>query len=140
MFYRGEWCPFCDLTLRAFDKANDEFKKLNAQFITASPQVSGLNNATGENRSLSFPLYTDPHNEAARAFGVLWALNPEERALYKSVGTDLEKFNSDSDWELPAPSAFIIDKSGIVKWAWVNPVWTVRPEPTDILKALAELK
>lgn len=140
IFYRGRWCPFCDLALRAFDAANAEFNAAGAQIVAVSPQSVLETTTTASERGLQFPLYSDAHNAAAHSFGLAWQMNGDDRALAASFKVDLEAVNGNDQWELPAPAAFIIDTSGIVRWAAVDPDYRHRPEPADVLQALRALK
>ncbi len=139
IFYRGRWCPFCDLTLRAFDAEAEAFKVAGARLVGVSPQTTEESAKTADERSLNFEVLSDPHNAAAQAFGLAWALTEEERQLYIAFDSKLDVANGDDRWQLPAPATFIIDQAGVVRWAWVDSNWTRRPEPTDVLAALRAL-
>ncbi len=136
LFYRGGWCPFCDLTLRAFDKIHEQIEAAGARLVAVSPQTVAETKNTGSSRALSFELASDPHNAAAKSFGVAWTLTEPERELYKAFNSDLERYNNDQDWELPAPAVFIINQQGTVVWSKVNPDYTTRAEPAEVLAAL----
>jgi hypothetical protein len=82
-------------------------------------------------------LLSDPGNQVARKFSLAFQLPEELRKVYLSFGVDLEKFNGDDSWTLPMPARFIIDQSGIIRSADVNADYTIRPEPSDTVKALA---
>ena len=140
IYYRGRCCPFCDLTLRAFDAQADAFKAAGARLVGVSPQTVAESIKTADERSLGFEVVSDPHNAAAQAFSLAWALTEEERALYTALDSKLDVANGDDRWELPAPATFIIDQAGTVRWAWVDTNWTRRPEPVDVLAALRALR
>ena len=136
IFYRGRWCPFCDLQLRAFDRSAGEFKALGAQLIAISPQNSQeLAKQAGEHK-WSFELFSDPHNAAARAFSLVWTSTPEEQELSKGWEVDLARINGDDFWELPATALFVIDRSGNVIWRQIDVDFTKRAAPEDVLAAL----
>jgi peroxiredoxin len=136
IFYRGRWCPFCNLTLRAYNSLVHDFEAAGARLVAVSPQTLEEAAATHAERGLEFELVTDPHNTAARAFGLAWSLTAEDRALYTAFGVNLEIVNGDDRWELPAPATFIIDRTGIVRWSSVDPNYTQRAEPAEVLDAL----
>ena len=140
IFYRGRWCPFCDLTLRAFDADAEAFKSAGARLVGVSPQTTVESARTADERNLRFEVLRDPHNAAAQAFGLAWALTEEERALYTAFDSKLDVANGDDRWQLPAPATFIVDRTGVVRWAWVDSNWTRRPEPADVLAALHALQ
>jgi peroxiredoxin len=140
LFYRGRWCPFCDLTLKAFERAAPQFTAAGASLAAVSPQVLAETVATAAERGLSYPLFSDPGNAAARAFGLDWQVHQgAEMALYKGFGSNVDQANGDDEWRLPAPAAFVIDQTGTVRWAWVESDWTRRPEPDEVLAAVHAL-
>lgn len=140
LFYRGRWCPFCDLTLRAYEKAAPNFAAAGATLAAVSPQTVAETATTGEERCLSYRLFSDRGNAAARAFGLDWQVQEgKERALYQGFGSNVDQANGDDEWTLPSPAAFVIDRSGVVRWAWTDSNWTKRPEPEDVLAAVRAL-
>ncbi len=90
IFYRGRWCPFCDLMLRAFDKQADEFETAGARLIAVSPQTVAESQLTASERDLSMQVLSDPHNAAAEAFEIAWSLTADEKELYKAFGSMLD--------------------------------------------------
>ena len=139
LFYRGRWCMFCDLTLRAFDKAVDDFKAAGARLMAISPQTVAETVITGTERCLRFDLFSDPTNAAAEAFKLTWSLTEEERGLYAAFNARLDETNGDDRWELPAPAAFLIAPDGMIRWSWVDSNYTRRPEPEDVLAAVRQI-
>jgi peroxiredoxin len=140
IFYRGRWCPFCDLTLRAYDRAAPEFAAAGASLAAVSPQTVLESATTGEERGLSYPLFSDPANRAARAFGLAWQVQAgAEQALYTGFGARVTEANGDDSWELPAPAVFVVDRTGVVRWSSVDANWTRRAEPEDVLAAVRAL-
>lgn len=139
MSFRGRWCPFCDLTLKAFNAIQGDINAAGAHLIAVSPQTVEQTALTKSERGLAFDVMSDPHNAAAEAFGLAWSLTEEERGLYKAFNSNLDQANGDDRWALPAPAAFVIDQQGIVRWAYVDPNHTRRPEPADVLAAVRAL-
>lgn len=136
LFYRGRWCPFCDLTLRAFEQLAPEFAAAGVGLMAVSPQPLFETEQTGTERQLSYVLYSDPGNAASHAFGLDWQVHEgTERALYHGFGSHVDQANGDDEWRLPAPAAFVIDTQGVVRWGWADSNWTRRPEPADVLAA-----
>ena len=137
LFYRGRWCPFCDLTLRAYEKAAPEFAAAGVTLAAVSPQTLVETAQTSAERSLSYPLYSDPGNAASHAFGLDWQVEEgAERGLYQGFGSNVDQANGDDEWRLPAPAAFVIDTHGMIRWAWADSNWTHRPEPEEVLAAV----
>jgi len=140
LFYRGRWCPFCDLTLRAYERTLPDFAAAGVGLVAVSPQTVLESLATGEERELHYPLLSDRSNEAARAFDLVWHVEEGgEQALYTGFGARVTEANGDDSWELPAPAVFVIDQKGIVRWSFVDTNWTKRAEPEDVLAAVRTL-
>jgi peroxiredoxin len=139
-FYRGGWCPFCNLQLRAYQAALPEMVALGATLVAISPQTPDNSLSTAEKAGLAFPVLSDAHNAAARAYGLVFKLSDGLQALQKMFGNEPPKFNGDDSWELPVPGTFVLDRSGVVRLAFVDPDYTKRLEPSAILAALRSLR
>jgi peroxiredoxin len=135
-FYRGGWCPFCDLQLRAYQGVLAAIHELGAELVAISPQTPDYALSDVEKKQLTFPVLTDKGNRAAREFELVFALSDALRQLQTHFGSILPKFNGDESWELPMPGTFVLDRHGIVSFASVDPNWMVRVEPAVILDAL----
>ncbi len=135
-FYRGGWCPFCDLQLRAYQGALGAIHELGAELVAISPQTPDYALSDVEKKQLTFPVLTDQGNRVAREFKLVFALSETLRQLQTHFGSVLPKFNGDDSWELPMPGTFVLDRQGVVKLASVDPNWMVRVEPSTILEAL----
>lgn len=135
-FFRGEWCPFCDLELRAYQKALPEIEARGATLVAISPQSRDKSRSTAESRSLGFTVLSDPGNAVAKAYGIAFSMTSAEQGLHKNFGVDLPVINAADGWDLPVPSTFLIDRSGDIAWAHVDTNYTSRAEPADAIKAL----
>jgi peroxiredoxin len=135
-FYRGGWCPFCDLQLRAYQGVLRTIHDLGAELVAISPQTPDYALSDVEKKHLTFTVLTDRGNRAARDFKLVFTLSDALRKLQTHFGSVLPKFNGDESWELPMPGTFVLDRHGIVRFASVDPNWTVRVEPAVILEAL----
>ena len=135
-FYRGGWCPFCDLQLRAYQAVLGAIHDLGAELVAISPQSPDYALSDVEKKQLTFPVLTDKGNAVARDFKLVFSLSDALRKLQTHFGSVLPKFNGDDSWELPMPGTFVLDRHGIVKFASVDPNWMVRVEPAVILEAL----
>ncbi len=135
-FYRGGWCPFCDLQLRAYQGALPEIRRLGAELVAISPQTADYAQADVEKKQLTFPVLTDAHNTVARRYGLVYSLSDALRALQTGFGNPIPKFNGDDSWELPMPGTFVLSQDGVVRLAHVDPDYTRRLEPAAILDAL----
>lgn len=135
-FYRGVWCPYCNMELQALQAALPEFQRLGAGLVAISPQTAVNSRKSVRQNELGFPILSDPRNDVAAAFGLRFALPDYLVDLYKSLKNDLPGFNGDPSWTLPMPGRFVIGQDGTILYAEVNPDYTRRPEPEDMLPAL----
>lgn len=135
-FYRGGWCPFCDLQLRSYQGVLSQIHDRGAELVAISPQTPDYVLSDAEKKALTFPVLSDKGNHAARAYGLVFALNDALKGLQTGFGNPIPKFNGDESWELPMPGTFVLDREGIVRLAHVDPDWMVRLEPAAILEAL----
>jgi len=139
-FYRGEWCPFCNLALRAYQQAWPQLRALGASLVAISPQTPDHSLSTGEKKKLTFTILSDVGNHVARQFGLVFTIEEAVRPACQQVGANLPTFNGDDSWELPMAGTFLIDQSGIVRLAFVNPDYTRRLDPSVIVARLKELR
>jgi peroxiredoxin len=135
-FYRGVWCPYCNMELQALQEALPAFRELGAQLAAISPQNAVNSRKSVRTNRLDFPILSDPRNATAAAFGLRFALPDYLIELYKSRKNDLPVFNGDASWTLPMPGRFVIGQDGVIRYAEVNPDYTRRPEPSDLLPTL----
>ena len=112
---------------------------MGVDLLTISPQESEFNRQLIKEKKLTFDLLSDPGNRVAKTYGLVHNLPDDLKKIYLQFGIDLVKFNGDDSWTLPMPGRFIIDRSGIVRYAEVNPDYTVRPEPEEIIGVLKGL-
>lgn len=139
-FYRGAWCPYCNLQLHAYQQALPQIQASGASLIAISPQMPDHSLSLAEKRALTFAVLSDEGNMVARQFGLVFSIDEAVRATYKQVGADLSAFNGDNSWELPMPGTFVIDQEGIIRLAFVDPDFTHRLDPSLIITCLKELQ
>jgi peroxiredoxin len=135
-FYRGVWCPYCNMELQALQEVMLQFEKLGAKLVAISPQNPVNSRKSVRQNNLSFPILSDAHNDVAAAFGLRFEMPNYLIELYKSLKNDLPAFNGDPSWTLPMPARFVVGQDGTILYAEVNPDYTRRPEPEDMLPAL----
>ncbi|TWB80305.1 peroxiredoxin [Nitrospirillum amazonense] len=135
-FYRGVWCPYCNMELQALQVALPAFEALGASLVAISPQLPVNSRKSVRQNALNFPILSDTHNDVAAAFGLRFALPGYLVDLYKSLKNDLPAFNGDQSWTLPMPARYVIAPDGTILYAEVNPDYTHRPEPEDMVPAL----
>lgn len=132
-FFRGSWCPFCRLELRALAEAHSEIKHLGATLIGVSP----LPNTDG---CLSFPILKDPGCRIAARYRIAFTVAPKFRPAYLALGYPERLKKGRDGWWLPLPATYIVDRNGIVVLSYVDADYTTRLEPTEIAVALAYLR
>lgn len=137
IFYRGGWCPYCNLELRAWQAQLPALKHMGAQLVAVSPQTPDNSLSTAEKNDLAFPVLSDSALQAANAFGVAFEMPPELVELYSRVGNDLPVLNGNGRWVLPVPATYVIDRDGSVVFAHVEADYRERAEPTDVMQAVA---
>jgi peroxiredoxin len=138
-FYRGAWCPYCHLALRAYQQALGQLQAEGATLVAISPQTSYYSRALMKKLKLTFALLSDMGNQVARQFGLVFTIDEALRGSYKQVGADLPAFNGKDSWDLPMAGTFLVDQSGIVRLAFVDPDFTRRLDPSVAIARLKEL-
>ncbi len=139
-FYRGGWCPFCNLEFKALQDRLPEMKALGATLIGISPETPDNSLSTMEKHQLQFDVLSDVGNKVARDYGLVMTLDEKMRPLYSEWGIDLPASNGDDSFELPVPATYVINTNGVVRAAHVDKDYTKRMEPEDIIAALRELQ
>ncbi|HJP68572.1 MAG TPA: peroxiredoxin-like family protein [Sphingomicrobium sp.] len=137
-FYRGVWCPYCNMELKALEEALLRFEAAGAALVAISPQNQTNSRKSVRDNGVTFPILSDPGNETAAAFGIRFKLPDYLADLYGRFGNDLPAINGDASWTLPMPARFVIGTDRIIRYAEVNPDYTRRPEPLDLLPALRD--
>lgn len=141
IFYRGGWCPYCNLHLAELRNIEEDLQKLGFQIIAVSPDRPALLKPAIEKNELGYTLLSDSDMQAARAFGIAFSVADETVSRYKEKhGIDLEADSGRSHHLLPVPSAFVIDREGMITFSYVNPNYKVRIDAPLLLEAARSLK
>ena len=135
-FYRGSWCPYCRLELAAYEKEYNEFKKKGYQLIFVTPDVEAEVRRTMGKGKFRFQMYSDVNNAIAKKFGIAFKVDKKVSKIYKKFGIDLVKAQENSDDELPLPGTYVIQKDGMISFAWSDADYTNRIDPLELLKKL----
>jgi peroxiredoxin len=109
-FYRGGWCPYCNIQLRAYQAVLPQLTALRARLVAISPQLPEQSLSTAQADELTFEVLSDVGNHAARRFGLVYALPEEVRAALRSNNKALPGINGDESWELPVPATYVVAK------------------------------
>jgi peroxiredoxin len=139
VFFRGGWCPYCALTLRAWQDILPEIRAAGSQILAISPQRLPDCCLTAERDMLDFAVLSDQGNRVAERYGVAYELQPELRPFFQSLGHDLPRVNGTGDWRLPLAATFIIGHDGRVVRSHVSSLHYRRLEPADALPTLQEI-
>jgi len=138
-FYRGAWCPFCNLQLRSLQQALPQIEALGASLVAISPQLPGGSRSMIDKNALTFEVLSDLQSHVASDYGITFTLAPADQTLFLEVGNDLRRANGDSRWVLPAPATFVIAADGTIHLAHVDSDYTTRINPDEILSALGAI-
>jgi peroxiredoxin len=140
VFYRGAWCPYCNIALRAYQtQVLPELDARGIALIAISPQTPDGSLTTQQTRELTFTVLSDPGNQIARGLGILTAPSHDARQAQATLGLDLTVVNADHTHGVPMPTVVLLDAAGTIRWIDVHPNYTTRTEPAEILTALADL-
>ncbi len=138
-FYRGGWCPFCNTQLKSYQKLLPEIQAIGAQLIAVSPQSPDNTLSQQEKEELTFQVLSDTNGLTAAIYNILYDVPDYIQDIMHQMGMDLAEYNATNRWILPIPSTFMIDESGIIRSAYVNPDFMQRLDPEDILRELRKL-
>ena len=128
------------MELEALQAIHSEVKAFGAQIVVLTPELERYTRNLHNKLNLPFDILTDLHLKTAEQFRLVFTLPDYLRELYKSFGSALDRFHDEPEFRLPMPARYVIDKEGIIRAADVNVDYTIRPEPSDTLKALRALK
>jgi len=138
-FYRGAWCPYCNLEIRALKENLPAIRQLGADLIAISPQIPDKSLAQEDELKLEFEVLSDTDNLLARQFGLVFTLPEEIQAIYDAFKIDVAGHNGDDKFELPIPATYIIDGDRKIRYAFINADYTQRLEPSIIIEELQKL-
>lgn len=134
-WYRGAWCPYCNIALRGFQKRLPEIRSAGATLVAISPQTPDNSLTTTEKGHLEFAVLSDRGNKTAHAYGVAYKV-PRVVTDQMKGRLDLAKFNGDDSGELPLGATYVIDREGVIRYAFVDADYRKRAEPSDVIAAL----
>lgn len=139
-FYRGEWCPYCNLTLRAWQERLDDLTSAGGRLVAVSPQRPSNALSITEIHQLAFPVLSDETQEVIRAYKLQYDVPPALKDLYGNTwGLDLTAQTADGTWSLPVPATFVVDRDRRIRFAFASADYRIRAEPDDVLAALRSL-
>jgi peroxiredoxin len=140
VFYRGAWCPYCNLALNAYQaELVPELVRRGVRLVAISPQAPDGSLSMQEKNALSFTVLSDPGNQIAKSIGIVTGPSHDARAAQLQLGLDLTAVNADGTTSLPMPTTLIVYGDHVVRWVDVHLDYTTRSEPKEILAALDAL-
>jgi len=139
-FYRGGWCPFCNLELRGLQRVLPEIVRMGASLVAISPQLLDNSLSTEEKNQLTFPVLSDVGNIVAKCFGIVFTPPTAWIHANKAIGRDLVEINGEAGAaQLSIPATFVLDKSGVVLLAFVEEDWSKRLDRDIVVDTLRGL-
>jgi len=138
-FYRGEWCPYCNLEMQALQQALPDIEQAGGRLVAIAPELPEQAGKTRDKGNLTFPLLHDRDNALARSLGLVFTLPEILRPVYEGFGIDLTESQGNDRFELPLPATYIVRRDGMIAFSFVDVDYTQRMEPdriVEILKAL----
>ncbi|MCM0019656.1 MAG: AhpC/TSA family protein [Tagaea sp.] len=139
VFYRGGWCPYCNLELRAYQLALPRIAAEGGTLVAVSPETPDNSLDTAQKNELAFAVLSDSRGALAASLGIRFELSAEIKALYEKFGHDLPMRNGHAAWTLPVPATYVIDRDGRIAFAHVDPDYRSRAEPSAVVGALRRL-
>ncbi|ASY34883.1 MULTISPECIES: peroxiredoxin-like family protein [unclassified Streptomyces] len=137
VFYRGAWCPYCNLTLRTYEeRVRPALDARGVRLLAVSPQRPDGSLTTAETNALTFTVLSDPGNKLAAALGILTESAPAASEAQRALGIDVAAANADGTGAIPMPTTVVLDAEGVVRWIDVHPDYTTRTEPEALVEAV----
>jgi len=138
-FYRGAWCPYCNLEMQALQAALPQIEAAGSRLIAIAPELPEHAGTIRDKGNLTFPLLHDRDNTVARSYGLVFTLPETLRPIYESFGIDLAASQGNGRYELPMPATYIVGSDGVIAHAFVDVDYTRRMEPAEIVEILKTL-
>ncbi|GAA4970850.1 peroxiredoxin-like family protein [Algibacter aquimarinus] len=135
-FYRGGWCPYCNLELKALQAVLPEIKAKGASLIAISPETPDNSLTTSEKNELEFSVLSDIDNQVAKQIGLVFKMPEALKNVYNDFNLDVAKHNGNNDYELPMAATYVVNSDGKISYAFVSEDYTERADPQDILNVL----
>jgi peroxiredoxin len=136
-FYRGGWCPYCNLELKAFQEILPEIKAAGASLVAISPEKPDDTLSTAEKNALAFEVLSDVGQKVGRAFGLVYQFTEELRSAYRGFGRNIPAHNgTPGEWALPVSATYVIDRNGTIIYAYTDVDYRDRADPRDVLDFL----
>jgi len=140
VFYRGEWCPYCNLTLRTWQERLGDLTSAGGRLVAVSPQQPSNALSISEKHQLAFPVLSDETQDVIRSYRLHYDVPPALKDVYGNAwGLDLTQQTADGSWSLPVPGTFVVDRDQRIRFAFASADYRIRAEPDDVVAALRSL-
>src|SRR5262249_37692010 len=139
-FYRGGWCPYCNLELKAYQALLSDIRAAGGDLVAISPQTPGHSITTAEKNALAFEILSDHGNHVAGLFGIAYPIPEIVKTIGARFGTDLKAINGSDDGQLPVSATYVIARDRRIVLASVEPDFRMRLKPAEALRALRKLR
>lgn len=140
VFYRGAWCPYCNVALRAYrDEVLPQLTEQGVTLVAISPQGPEGSLTTAKTNGLAFPVLTDTGSAYARQLGIVFELTDDVQQAQQAFGNDFARINAGGEWQLPMPTVLVISQDRTVRFVDIRPDYTTRTEPAAILAAVTQV-
>ena len=139
-FYRGDWCVFCNLELRALQRSLAEFQRFGASLVGISPQSVAYSHMNADKRNVQYQVLSDAGNKIANQYGLMFSMPESMINAYKTFGLDLAQVNGKRNGvDVPVPATFVINTDGRIVYRFLDADYTKRAEPADIIACLMDI-
>lgn len=138
-WYRGGWCPYCNKALSQLQEILPQIKQQGATVVALTPELPDYSSGTINKNKLQFEILSDIDNKIAEIYGLKFTLDQKTATFYESK-MNLSKVNGNNLSQLPVPATYIIDRKGIIRFAYLNPNYKERVNPTELIKELKKIK
>lgn len=138
-FYRGSWCPYCNLELRAYQRSLADIKKQGGQVVAVSPELPDSSLSNAEKMSLEFEVLSDIGNKVAYQFGLVFTMPDDLIEVYKQLGSDITGYTGDDSWQLPIPATYLVTPNRRIIFSYINIDYLQRANLQEIIEVLATL-
>lgn len=138
-FYRGAWCPYCNLELNALQREVASAADAGVTLLAISPNTPDVSTELVGKHALTFPVLSDLENVVAKQFNLVYAMEEGLVEYYQGIGRNIDEMNGSEVWELPVPATYVIDQQGVIRYAYVDLNHRVRAEPSEVVAVAAAL-
>lgn len=138
-FYRGGWCPYCNMELRAYEKLKKDFENAGANIVAISAEVPQMAEQTASKNDISYPVLTDVDARFMKEIGIVFQLNENEKKEFLKFGMDFTQIHANENYELPVPAVYVINKNMKIVFVHFEADYMTRIEPSEVLNIIKEL-